>query len=139
VPKRDTVSVLEFVKAYIARMHDELDRRFTDADARNVERFANAEKAVNLALNSADRAVTKAETANEKRFESTNEWRNALNDVTSRLITRAEVEATMRGLTEKIDDMKQSTATQRNWAIGLFVTVIMAAATLAVGIALHAK
>jgi hypothetical protein len=76
-------------------------------DLKNIEqRFSAAEGAVRQALESADKASTKADNATEKRFEGVNEFRATLSDQAQRLIPRAEVEQIVKGLNDKIEDLR---------------------------------
>jgi hypothetical protein len=81
------------------------DLRTTDNAAVD-RRFLGAEKAVEAALASAERANIKAENATEKRFDAVNEFRGQLSDQAARLMPRAEVEQIVKGINEKIDDLR---------------------------------
>jgi hypothetical protein len=77
------------------------------ADLKTIDqRFTSAEEAVHRALESADKASTKADNATEKRFEGVNEFRATLSDQATRLIPRAEVEQIVKGLNDKIEDLR---------------------------------
>ena len=58
------------------------------------------------ALASADKASLKADSATEKRFEGVNEFRATLSDQAARLIPRAEVEQIIKGVNDKVDDLR---------------------------------
>ena len=99
-------------------------------DLTNIEkRFVAAEERTTLALTAADRAVVKAETATEKRFDAVNEFRATLADQASRLMPRAEVEQIVKGLNEKIDDLR---GTRRSGVASIGALMVGAAVVLAV-------
>ena len=89
---------------------DTLKAHFDDlrrTDGNNLEqRFKAAEERTTLALTAADRAVIKAENATEKRFDAVNEFRATLADQASRLMPRSEVEQIVKGVNEKIEDLR---------------------------------
>jgi uncharacterized membrane protein YidH (DUF202 family) len=93
------------------------------------QRFKAAEERTTLALTAADRAVVKAETATEKRFDAVNEFRATLADQASRLMPRAEVEQIVKGMSEKIDDLR---GTRRTGYASIGALVVGAAVVLAV-------
>lgn len=102
--------------------------RFTDQENMK-QRFLAAEERTTVALTAADRAVVKAEMATEKRFDAVNEFRQTLADQASRLMPRAEVEQIVKGLNEKIDDLR---GTRRTGFASVGALVVGAAVVLAV-------
>jgi hypothetical protein len=109
---------LDHVLSIIGEKHQQLVSVIAGNDRRYEERFAASQKALELglaaqkseigaALVAADRAVQKAETAAEKRFEGVNEFRNTLADQQRTLIPRSEVEALMKNIENKIDQVEK--------------------------------
>ena len=84
-----------------------LDLGFAGQKAAVDAAFAAQKEAINAALAAADRAVLKAELATEKRFESVNEFRGTLDNQQRTLIPRSEVAAIVKGLDEKIANLKE--------------------------------
>jgi hypothetical protein len=92
--------------------------------------FASQEKAVAAALTAAQSAVNKAEVAAEKRFDSVNEFRAQLADQAATFLPRAEfdraigslsekLDASVKGLAEKIEDLRESRDTNQGHSGGL--------------------
>jgi hypothetical protein len=82
-----------------------------EADKRYNQRFDAQEKAVAAALAAAKEAVVKAEAASEKRFDSVNEFRATLKDQQTLLIPRTEVDAKLKALSDRLDDVDARTRT----------------------------
>lgn len=87
----------------LVSLRDYIERRLSDMEALNGERFKSSKEAVATALSSAKEAVVKAEIATEKRFESVNEFRGQLNDQAATLMSRREYLGTHEAMLEKID------------------------------------
>ena len=109
-----------------------------ERDLRHNQRFDAQEKAVAAALSAAKEAVEKAEAAADKRFEAVNEFRGTLSDQARTFATRAELGAALKGLDDKIYELKaradiaggRQAGLSSGWAI-LIGAVSLAGAILA--------
>jgi hypothetical protein len=107
----------------IARL-DAQEKLGEEREARNLERFANANDRVIVAMASSEKAITKAEIATDKRFDGVNELRGALSDQATLMLPRTEYTTQHQSLIEKIDDLKDRLGKLNltNWsAIGGYI------------------
>lgn len=124
-------------------LKEHLEAVIESLDTRYDQRFADQQKAVDAALQSAEKAVAKAETASERRFEAVNEFRATLADQAGHFITRSEALARADNNAEKIDALAsrldriegKSTGLNAGWGIlvgaaGLISTLIAIAYAL---------
>lgn len=152
-----SVSLKEYVKAYILRMEKELDRRFTQQRELLEAKIASVEKSAVEALAASNLATTKSETSYDKRFHEANDLKQTILSLSSQMATHTEVDdAFQRGmdkiegplglnlriekLTSRVDKFTaeaegtnhavNAALNQRNWAIGLSVAIILGILTI---------
>ena len=118
--------LLSTVSALLGEMDKRYEQRFRAQEKATDTAFLAQEKAIQAALAAAKEAVSKAETAVEKRFDNTNEWRNAMNDRDRNQMPRIEIE-------QRFDSIKA----QRNWTIGIVVSIVLGIAAVIVSFVKH--
>lgn len=94
-------------------LQDHLKSIIENNNARYEVMFANAEKSVHAALNSADTAIKKAEAASDKRFEGVNEFRATLADQQRMLMPRAETEEAIKRICERLMKLEDGASERR--------------------------
>ena len=81
-------------------------------------KFRELEKRYEDRFYSQKEAIAKAERASETRFQSVNEFRAALADQQSTFATRVELEAKIKSLIEKVDDLKSAASKSEGKGMG---------------------
>ncbi|MEV0556199.1 hypothetical protein AB0I27_22455 [Streptomyces sp. NPDC050597] len=108
----DSGWTLDTFHTHVTALLAEMDRRYEqryEAQQKALEAaLLAAEKAVQTAMVAAEKATSKAADAADKRIEALNELRGIVNDIGSLQMPRREAEERLRGLAEKLDELKVS-------------------------------
>ena len=98
--------------AALREVMDERDRRYTERDAARQTAIDAALKSAETLTSStfaaSEKAISKAEANADKWRENANEWRTAMNDRETKFAPRIEIENRLKGLEEKIAELRET-------------------------------
>ncbi len=150
-PRSPDVSSLSIEIASLRSTLEERSRRYEERfnlmDKAVDAALASADKLVKAAFDAANKAVEKAQTAQDQHNVAQNEWRGSLSDVTKNNVARTEFISTIESLKEQLlkaesglradvaslresrsksaghDEIQMIDRTQKNWAIGIAISM----------------
>lgn len=99
-------------------LKEHIEKILEEKDRANNQRFNAQEKAIETAEHNRDISINKAEASIEKKSDIAYVKISDLQKALSEVMLRPEVESRFKGLTDKIDDLKESRDTSQGKGLG---------------------